>query len=429
MRRLCLVLLWLPMAWLAPAHAQQEADQAPIIAPAEVLEKALDPAASASRAEQDELYLNALRALADGRPNEAAEMLTHLLKREPRHAGAWLDLAISQCELGNAVEAERLFQETERLFEPPASIREVIAAHRASGCKGTLVRTASWMVSAGRGHDSNVNQGPSNPLFGTGNGDIELSPDFLPQPDSYTALSLDYFKPLDNQGTLAIFQVRNRIEDHVSQQNTTTLLAGIERPWQWHNWNGRGTASIGLVRLDSELYQRQSQLQLRVTPPLQLPEHYELTFNTSISHVQYPTRPQYGANTAEFGTALNYRGAHSQAQLAAGSQADRGRDARPGGNRQGWYAGLQWYNQLNDKFTSELGVSRQLWRSDHSYSPGLIDVVRHQQTESARVALLYALQPHHALVLEWRETRNRENISLFQYNSRAFQLSWRWDNF
>jgi hypothetical protein len=90
---------------------------------------------------------------------------------------------------------------------------------------------------------------------------------------------------------------------------------------------------------------------------------------------------------------------------------------------------MQWNKQISDRWASEMSAGHQYWRSDQAYSPGLIDVLRHQTTDSARIALLYNLRPHQTVLLEWRETRNRENISLFQYDSRAFQLSWRWDNF
>jgi len=31
-----------------------------------------------------------------------------------------------------------------------------------------------------------------------------------------------------------------------------------------------------------------------------------------------------------------------------------------------------------------------------------------------------------ALRLEWRETQNNENISLFAYRAQVLQLSWQW---
>jgi hypothetical protein len=42
--------------------------------------------------------------------------------------------------------------------------------------------------------------------------------------------------------------------------------------------------------------------------------------------------------------------------------------------------------------------------------------------------LSYALRRDQSLQLEWRQVRNRENISIFQYDAHQIQLSWRWAN-
>src|SRR6185437_15823876 len=74
-----------------------------------------------------DLYLDAMKSIAEGRQDDADDTLTRLIEHEPQHAGAWLDLAIIQCELGRAAEAERLFTIIEARFSPPPGIEEVIA--------------------------------------------------------------------------------------------------------------------------------------------------------------------------------------------------------------------------------------------------------------------------------------------------------------
>lgn len=56
-------------------------------------------------------YLEAMRLIANGQKQDASDALTRMIQQEPEHAGAWLDLAILQCEMGRAEEAERLFAE------------------------------------------------------------------------------------------------------------------------------------------------------------------------------------------------------------------------------------------------------------------------------------------------------------------------------
>ena len=383
--------------------------------------------------DQEELYLEAMHSLSEGRQEEASALLMRFLEQEPRHAGAWLDLAISQCELGHASEAERLFHEIELRFAPPPGIIEVIASYRARGCHVVPARRRQIAFTLGRGHDSNINEGADNRFFSTGSGATltqwELAPNYLPQPDYYTSLAGDYIEPLDEQGSLGIVQLRSRHDDTISEQDTTSLILGLQRPWQIGNWRGLNTGALGVVRLGGELYQRQAQLQLRVSPPVKLPEHLDWSVTGSLIHAQYPTRVNFDGTTLDLGTTLDYRHSWGQIQTTLGLLDDHGNAERLGGDRQGWYGGVQMQSRLTDQVNGELGLTRQNWRSDTVYSPGLIDVKRDQDTSQLRAALMVPVKTHQTLLFEWRKVTNKENIALFQYNSQLFQVSWRWDNF
>jgi hypothetical protein len=74
----------------------------------------------------------------------------------------------------------------------------------------------------------------------------------------------------------------------------------------------------------------------------------------------------------------------------------------------------------------ELGWLWQRWEGTRAYSPGLIDVARLQQTRVLRAAVSYQLRAQQALILELKDTRNDENISIFDYRNLALQLSWQW---
>jgi hypothetical protein len=382
--------------------------------------------------QQEELYLEALRALADDQPERANALLLRFLEHEPRHAGAWLDLAFSQCALGHAAEAERLFREIEARFKPPPAIMELIQQHRARGCNTRPTWKALWAASLGRGYDNNINQGASNSLFSSGSGsDLiqwELAPDYLPKPDHLTLAGLDYLQQVDEAGSLLIAQLRVRQNDHVHQQDSVSLLLGYERPWRWGSWQGYATAAASALVLERQLYQRQGQLQLRATPPLALPEHLQWSLLASVSHLRYPTRTKYDSNTLEVGSSLYWR-ADRQLSLSVSALTDQGQDGRLGGNRTGWYGALQWTEPLPATLQGELGFTRQVWNSSAVYSAGLIDTVRRQDTRQLRAALRLPLGARHNLQLEWRQVHNRENISLLQYNSQAIQLSWHWTGF
>jgi len=384
--------------------------------------------------EVEALYQDAVRALSAGRLEDATAMLQRVVGSEPRHAGAWLDLAMTQCELGNAAEAERLFATLAQRFALSPGILETVARYRATGCGRPLQRrTGAWLLAATRGHDDNVNQGAADPRFTIGTGsaqtEYELDPAFLPKADSFSQLGASWVRPLGDAGWSAIVQAYGRWHDREHAQDTASVLGALEHTWKAGGWRLRGTAALGYVTLDRTLYQRQQQLQARITPPLKLAPEAEFAFYGNLNHVIYPTRPAYDGSTLELGGIAAWRGKHSLTQATLTGLHDESSAGRPGGNRSGAFGSLQWYGEVAPRLALEAGLTYQRWRSQETYSPGLIEVRRLQQTGTARVAAQWRLLPHTSLAAEWRITRNRENIALFQYNSRALQLSLRWDNF
>lgn len=376
-----------------------------------------------------ELYLDAMQSIAEGRQNDASEALRRMIGKEPQHAGAWLDLALMQCELGHAEEAERLFRVIEERFAPPPVIIEVISRRRALGCTGWRA-PSQFSMSLGRGRDNNLNQGASNPTFAIGSGDyrvdLQLLPEYLPQRDQYTLLSLDYSRAISANGAVAFAQFQAQQNDTLSRYNTTSLIGGADVPWRWGSWNMRGTGSLALLGLDGQLYQVQSRLQTQMAQPIS--ERMQLSLAASITHAAYQTQREFDSGTWELRSQLAYRNNWALMQASLSYLGDHALGQRPGGDRQGWLARLNGRAQLGDKIFGELGWSRQRWQSETRYSPGVIDATRNQQTQIWRSALTYQLAPAQSLILEWRAVRNTENISIFQYNGRQIKLSWQWQS-
>jgi hypothetical protein len=388
--------------------------------------------AYAQQAPQQDLYLDALQSISEGRQTDASEALIRMIENEPQHAGAWLDLAIIQCELGRAAEAERLFTAIETRFSPPPVILEVIAVQREKGCKGWQPQTRSTVM-LGRGTDSNVNQGASSPNFTIGTGalrlELQLLPENLPQRDSYTVASVDYLRELTPNGTLGFAQVRALHNDSLTEFNTSSLVGGIEHPWRFGAWSVRGTGLLALHGLGGKLYQVQSQAQFRVTPPLKLPSSLQFSLISGISHIEYPTLDNFDSNTWELRSLLTYRNGRTQAHATLGYLFDKASSNRPGGDRSGWYASVQGRRRMSDYLIGELAWTEQTWLSETPYSPGLIDEIRDQKTRVLRGALIFPVDERQAVQVEVRDVRNRDNISVFQYNSRQFQMSWQWQGF
>jgi len=388
------------------------------------------PAAAPIASAEELLYQEALQSLSEGRKSDASAQMSRLIGMVPEHAGAWLDLALIQCSLGHTDEAERLFANVETRFNPAREILELIAEARDTGCVA-WAPTSSGAVSLTRGVDDNVNQGASNSSFivqgPDGAVELPLLDDFLPKRDQYTQVGADYVRDVTANGSLGFLQFQGRRYDRLSDYDTASLYAGIESPWRFGRWLVRTTGSLGLSTMGSNLYQRQAQAQLRVTPPLPLPPRTQLHLIGAATHTDYATLKAFNSDLYEGRVLVSHHTGSFSATATAGLLSDRARADRPGGNRHGSYVSLNLRQPLGWNTIGELAYTHQTWDSASAYSPELlIDQVRAQRTQVLRASLTYQIGKQHSVVLEARGVRNRENISIFQYNNRQLQLSWQW---
>lgn len=375
------------------------------------------------------LYRDAMLAIAEGRLNDAEAALTTLTTSEPQHAGAMLDLATLFCAAGKGAAAERLFVEIEQRFAPPGPILDVIAQQRRLGCNGWQAKS-DVTIKLGRGFESNANQGARQPVFLLGSGinqvALVLLPQYLPRSDQLTSFSAEMVRELAPNGASAVLALQSRTYDQLSDYGTTSLLVGAEWPGRWKDWGLRGSGSLGAMTLGSRLYLKQSQIQLEVMPPLPLPAHWQVGLMGGLSGVAYPTLSGFDAIWAQAQGVLRYRRDDLSGQLSASALQDRGTIERPGGHRSGVFVDFQARRGLAPGVVGELGWLWQRWEGTRAYSPGLLDVTRLQQTRVLRAAVSYQLSAQQALILELKDTRNDENISIFDYRNLALQLSWQW---
>jgi hypothetical protein len=400
------------------------------LAPGTALAQSVPDAPSVALTPEEQLYQQALQSLAEGRKGDASQQMSRLVKMVPQHAGAWLDLALIQCSLGQADEAERLFANVETRFNPAREILELIAEARDTGCMA-WAPSSSGTISVSRGIDDNVNQGASNSSFiiegPDGSVELPLLDDFLPKRDGYTQMSADYVRDLTANGTLGFLQFQGRRYDSMRHYDTASLYAGIESPWRFGRWLVRTTGALGVSGMGGHLYQRQAQAQLRVTPPLPLPPRTQLHLIGAATHIDYATLDTFNSDMFELRALLSHYTGSFSANATVGLMSDRARADRPGENRHGNYVSLTLRQPIGLKTVAELAYTRQTWDSASAYSPELlIDQVRAQRTQVLRASLTYPIAKRQNVVLEARAVRNRENISIFQYNNRQIQLSWQW---
>ncbi len=191
-------------------------------------------------------------------------------------------------------------------------------------------------------------------------------------------------------------------------------------------WAMRTTSMIGLTSLGGELYQRHVQLQARVAPPV-LAGPWQLALIAGYSHVDYRTLVSFDSNTVEMKAQFSYRKGPLSGHITTGYLNDHATGDRAGGNRHGWLTSIQARRVVGDGITGELGLVRQNWDSALPYAPGVINTVRDQLTHVLRATVIISLSKNQNLQIEAREVRNKENISLFQYNNRLLQFTWQWN--
>ncbi|HZX27831.1 MAG TPA: bacterial transcriptional activator domain-containing protein [Telluria sp.] len=378
---------------------------------------------------QQDMYMEALQSIAEGRRTDAAGTLQRLIERAPLNAGAWLELALLQCGLGNADAAERMFAVIETRFHPSPDILDIINRQRDEGCAKAPPLTSS-LLALGRGTDRNVNQGASNPNYTVIKDgvpqELPLLPEFLPKADQYTVLNGEYLHEISENGTSGFVQFQGRANDHLSAYNSAALFVGLQSPYRVRRWGLRGTALTGAVSLGGKLYQRQTQVQLRVGPPLPLPDSMQFTVLGSVSHNEYLTLTNFDSNTFELRGIFSANRPAWSGMASLGVLFDNAREHRPGGDRTGFYGNLLYRHALPANLSAEVAYTLQTWRSQSAYSPGVIPQVRSQQTHVLRASLTWPLTRNQQLQLEARAVRDHENISIFQYNNRQLQLSWQW---
>lgn len=382
-----------------------------------------------------EQYDEALKLIGETRYADAKSLLLQVIEKEPRHVGAWLDLAIVQCELGNKAEAHHLFDQLAQRFNPPPAILEVIALQKNRKCADPTAKTIDHIISMSldRGYDSNVNQGASNSSFTLGSGasqvKLELLPEYLPKSDRFSTLSLFGNVKLPANGTTVFVNVNAKKYDQYSSFNTISAALGAEQSFEQKYWVTQITGFTSDLLLGDRLYQKQAGVQLHVTPTSKYMGLLQLGVTTGITIAHYPTVLNYDSKTSELRGKLFYENLKTQIFSSVGVLLDSGTSQRSGGNRAGIAANVNVRYKLHPQLDSELSWNRQVWNSSTPYSPGLIDKIRRQDTEVLRLALIKPLIKNQSLKVELRHVNNRENITILQYKNTSIQFGWGWQNF
>ena len=112
--------------------------------------------------------------------------------------------------------------------------------------------------------------------------------------------------------------------------------------------------------------------------------------------------------------------------MNAGVSVDHAVRDRPGRSRSGGFVGAEWKFLLYSDWIGELTAFRQSWRSSDSYSPGVIDARRRQNTTFFKAGVAIPWDAAQSVHIDYLYSNNAENISLFDYSGYVVQVSWQY---
>jgi hypothetical protein len=381
------------------------------------------------------LYEQALDAIAMGDTVTTALLLEQLTLQQPNDAGAWLDMAMLYCGAGYTAQALALFDAIEARFAPPPGIVELMKLQRANGCRGGAAHGSAWSAMSwgaqlGRGYESNVNQGVRD-LNVTLNGaagplHLQLTPDYAPRGDGFTALGLDASWPVGPFGAHTWLQWQGQLFDQQHSFDVGAWQLGVTQPWHSRGWRGQLQANANWLDLGGARYQQAAGVRASAGPVAGLPPGWQADVSVGWRDVHYKTVQDFDARWVDVRSAVGYTAAAWALQGSAGWQRDVALATRPGGDRQGWSAEVlaRWALQWGG--VAELGGTVQNWLDNSPYAVGLIDQQRVQRSRSLRAALVWPAGLQGQWVLEARQVRSIDNIALFGYDALSLQLGYQW---
>lgn len=372
------------------------------------------------------LYDEALAAAARGDTTQAQTLLFEVVRLEPRHAGAWLDMALLACAAGDAGSAQALVQQVAERFTLPPEVRALIATQLAQPCHtGRAARMSFGVV---HGYDSNVNFGTraSHLVLGGGADAIELplSKDLRPRGDRFNEWWGELITPLPGPAlpdTLLRVGLLQRKHAHESAYDLRAIALSAETPAGSGAWRGTGRLAWMSSWLgDARYLDTLTAGWAGATPwaAAGYPVGYELV----LADAKFAGSPQFDALTLTarlglHGTATDTWQWRSGLVLIA----DRGQAERPGGNRLGGGLEAAAVRQLTDKVRLTLQGHALDMRNRAAYYPPLLNMKRHQVLLTARVELAVDLGHGAHWVTGWNGTDSRDNLSFLAYRSSTLQ--------
>ncbi|WP_137938674.1 tetratricopeptide repeat protein [Chitinivorax sp. B] len=385
----------------------------------------------AERAGDDEFdYLLGTAAIDSGQPARGTLALERLIQRDPNHAGARLEMGRAYFLMGDDTRAKAEFDALLQLNPPPIA-RQAMTQYLQAIEQRNRSRGTQWSgyVSAGLGHDTNVNAATDKtkifvPIFG---GDLILTDTSTSKSDNllFAAAGTDFSHPLtENVRLLAGADLRYRHYHHQHDFSFGTLAA-------------RGGVAIGSagnqLRLGTQLdYLRQDHQANRrnlngtIEWRKALGDSQQVNLFGQFGQIRYQ-RPEYRINDANqtllggswLGLILPAHNGVTLATLFGGRE--RAREDRADGDKRMLGARATWqFNPIDD---GELWVSAGWQQGHYCQENFLFATRRHDRLTDIGLGFNWRIGGAWSLRPAINHSRNRSNIAINEYRRTDYTLA------
>lgn len=337
-----------------------------------------------------------------------------------------VNTALEHCRLGEAIQAQALFNAIKAQLDLTDPMREIIRSLEASGCAGVAAPPpVRWSVQLGGGYDNNVNQGILSRSLVMGSGlssiELELGDAYRPKASAFVVGGLDASFRI---GNFAVGQVavQHRDNHSVPELNMTSVVASAISPFSLFDRPGRIQFDLGETWLGGSNYQKAGSAGVQW---LFMGSGQPWLASLATLRTNYASLPNQDNQLTELGV---WREKHVAPTLGffGGLSAlyDRAVNRRPGGDRAGWRFQLGGTTVMADWLIQpRLNVLR--WESQELFSPGLIDVRRRHQLAILDIQLVRPIAEKQQIILEWRASSAQDSVPLFTYRAQSVGVYWR----
>lgn len=365
-----------------------------------------------------------------GRLAESLESLERALLLDPSNGAAQIDYAQALYQRGQLFSALDLNAQIIDREDTPADIRNALARRESVWRKQT--RQYGFQADVLAGYDDNLNGAPDpNQITLTLSGEPVLFPlgdEYRPQSGPYlnARLSGRFLQLAADHRHNAMVEVRGRAsEDAASDLLQFDTRYAYERPSRDHTW--RYTAGLAhLLFGGSSLYTASTLgVQYQMAESNACSRQVGLALQHQLYHQQGDLNAIESKLAAGQSCTVSLAGWASRLGAEVSVIANVGiGDNRPGGDRQGWQANIDWQFPLyKGIFTSQINYTNT--RDDAGYS-ALLENGDNRSIDRVNLLLQYRqlISPNASFLLNYYHQRQSSNILLFDSRNTTFEVGF-----